>query len=70
MANNNYQEGYDRGYADGAAGKESVVGHTALDSWLNTEDQEEWENGYDAGYEDGKAEWEENQSEETQSEED
>ena len=50
-----YQEGYDKGYADGRAGKiSSQEWPYALLDILNTKEQQEYENGYDAGYEDGK----------------
>ncbi len=65
MADSCYQQGYDKGYADGAAGELSSLAN--LPTWLdtlNTELQQEYEDGYDAGYEDGRAYWEEAHSEE------
>jgi flagellar biosynthesis/type III secretory pathway protein FliH len=64
MADSYYQQGYDKGYAEGAAGE---LSSSILPDWLdvlNTEQQQEYENGYDAGYEDGKAHWEETHGEE------
>lgn len=56
-----YQDGYDKGYADGSAGNPSDRQSAGMDiadmltSW--DENLTEWEEGYDKGYEDGKAEW-------------
>jgi len=52
-----YQDGYDKGYKDGRAGRPSSQAwpYDLLD-FMNTERQQEYEDGYDAGYEDGKEE--------------
>lgn len=47
------QDGYDKGYQDGLAGKPAR--ETFLD-FLNTEMQTEWESGYDDGYAAGSEE--------------
>lgn len=59
-----YQEGYDKGYADGSVGEPSNQQwpyHLAdfLTNW--DEAQTEYEEGYDEGYEDGKEEWDSHQ---------
>ncbi len=61
-----YQDGYDKGYADGSAGNPSDRQGgpvTAIADIFTSWDQNltEWEDGYDKGYEDSKKEWESQQ---------
>jgi len=53
-----YQEGYDKGYEDGRAGRErSVHDHPLFDALtfdvFNPEELEEYEEGYEDGYKAG-----------------
>lgn len=48
-----YQEGYDKGYADGYAGKPSSHSVGILD-FTNSAKMTKFEQGYDKGYKDGK----------------
>lgn len=61
-----YQDGYDKGHADGSAGNPSDRGGGPVTSLLDAltswdEDLTQWEEGYDKGYEDGKEEWDSQQ---------
>lgn len=56
-----WQEGYDKGYADGSAGELSGQWQPMIANMLNTEDMTEWEEGYLEGYENGKEEYDSRQ---------
>lgn len=58
-----YQDGYDKGYADGSAGNPSDrQGPNFLDFATHwDENLTAWEEGYDEGYAAGKEEWESQQ---------
>jgi hypothetical protein len=54
-----YQEGYDKGYADGLEGKHNMAEgliFAAISAVVNDEDQDEWERGYRDGFEAGEEE--------------
>ena len=48
-----YQDGYDKGYKDGCAGRYSEHPGHWLD-FINTSNQQEYEDGYEAGYKEGE----------------
>ena len=52
-----YDEGYNKGYEDGSAGRPSERQWPAsLFDFINDQNVTEWEEGYEAGYEDGEKE--------------
>lgn len=52
-----YDEGYNKGYEDGFAGKPSERESPAgLLDFINDQNVTEWEEGYEAGYKDGEKE--------------